>query len=131
MPGGDGTGPNGMGSMTGRRMGFCAGFNTPGYANRPRFGYGRGFGGGGVNRPRLGMAWRRGRGGGGGYGWNWQSPFVVNPVIASSVVRNPMAPTNQVEMLKQEKEYLKSELTEIQKAIEDISKSIENMEKEE
>ena len=33
MPGGDRTGPRGLGQMTGRRMGFCAGYDTPGYAN--------------------------------------------------------------------------------------------------
>jgi len=41
MPGGDRTGPLGFGPMTGRALGYCAGYNTPGYAN-PRFG--RGFG---------------------------------------------------------------------------------------
>ena len=40
MPRGDGTGPNSAGPMTGRGMGFCAGFNTPGFINQGR---GRGF----------------------------------------------------------------------------------------
>jgi hypothetical protein len=31
MPLGDGTGPGGMGPMTGRAAGFCAGFSVPGY----------------------------------------------------------------------------------------------------
>lgn len=31
MPRGDGTGPMGLGPMTGRRMGYCAGYNRPGY----------------------------------------------------------------------------------------------------
>ena len=54
MPRGDGTGPNGMGPMTGRAAGFCAGYNVPGYMNSVAgrgfgmgFGRGRGFGGGG------------------------------------------------------------------------------------
>ena len=48
MPRGDGTGPMGVGPMSGRGMGFCAGFQAPGYAN-PAYGYrcgggrGRGF----------------------------------------------------------------------------------------
>lgn len=46
MPGGDGTGPRGMGAMTGRAAGFCAGANMPGYANAV-FRRGGGFGGGG------------------------------------------------------------------------------------
>ena len=33
MPFGDGTGPAGMGPMTGRAAGFCAGFPMPGYMN--------------------------------------------------------------------------------------------------
>lgn len=33
MPGGDGTGPMGMGSMTGCGAGFCAGVPYAGYAN--------------------------------------------------------------------------------------------------
>lgn len=47
MPRGDGTGPMGMGRMTGRGAGYCAGLATPGYANpvgfAGGFGYGRGF----------------------------------------------------------------------------------------
>ena len=39
MPGGDGTGPRGMGPMTGRAAGYCAGFPVPGYMN-PALGYG-------------------------------------------------------------------------------------------
>jgi len=34
MPRGDATGPTGMGSMTGRAAGFCAGYNMPGYLNK-------------------------------------------------------------------------------------------------
>jgi len=48
MPRGDGTGPWGMGPMTGRGAGFCAGFGVPGYMNPMpdcfRFGFGRGRG---------------------------------------------------------------------------------------
>ena len=49
MPFGDGTGPRGMGPMTGRGAGYCAGFGRPGFANpipgRRWFGFGwrRGF----------------------------------------------------------------------------------------
>jgi hypothetical protein len=40
MPRGDRTGPGGMGSMTGRKAGFCSGSNSPGYTNS--YGGGRG-----------------------------------------------------------------------------------------
>ena len=45
MPWGDRTGPSGMGPMTGRGAGYCAGYDRPGYMN-PGFGY-RAFGRGG------------------------------------------------------------------------------------
>ena len=41
MPKGDRTGPASQGTMTGRRMGYCAGFNMPGFANSC---FGRGLG---------------------------------------------------------------------------------------
>ena len=41
MPGGDRTGPMGMGPMTGRGAGYCAGSAAAGFANRV---YGGGFG---------------------------------------------------------------------------------------
>jgi len=54
MPRGDGTGPLGMGPMSGRAAGFCAGYSVPGYMNglpgggrwggRGWFGQGRGRG---------------------------------------------------------------------------------------
>ncbi|MGC8642060.1 MAG: DUF5320 domain-containing protein [Isosphaeraceae bacterium] len=62
MPRGNGTGPMGMGPMTGRGAGYCAGSGTPGYANPG-------------SEPGLAMGLGRGRGagrrgfGGGGRGW--------------------------------------------------------------
>ncbi len=58
MPRGDGTGRNGAGPMTGRGMGYCAGYDVPGYMNGGGFGFGRG---------RL-FGWGRGFGRGFGYG---------------------------------------------------------------
>jgi hypothetical protein len=51
MPGFDGTGPRGMGPMTGGGRGFCNPYNTA---------YGMGFG----YRPGFGLPIGRGRGGG-------------------------------------------------------------------
>jgi len=59
MPRGDGTGPMGMGPMTGRGAGYCAGFGMPGYMNP---GSGRGYGRG-VGRV-FGPGFGRGRAGG-------------------------------------------------------------------
>ena len=57
MPGGDRTGPMGMGARSGRGAGFCAGNKQPGYSNSgpPRglgMGIGRGGGFGGGRRGR-------------------------------------------------------------------------------
>jgi len=83
MPFGDGTGPAGMGPMTGRAAGFCAGYPVPGYMNpvsgragfygvgMPAFGpygagaYGYGMPYGGWLRRGFGF----GRGFGRGRGW--------------------------------------------------------------
>jgi len=53
MPRGDGTGPMGLGPMTGRAAGYCAGFPVPGFMNPMggRLGLGLGLGRGRGFRP--------------------------------------------------------------------------------
>jgi len=87
MPQGDRTGPNGQGPMTGRRMGFCAGFNVPGFMN-PDFGrgMGRGFG--------RGRGFRQG--------------------FAQQVQPQVITKSQEKEMLKQELEAIKAEKAEIE-----------------
>ncbi len=63
MPRGDGTGPQGMGPMTGRGLGYCAGYSVPGFANPIGSGYGRGMAWGRGGGGGRGLAFRRGRGG--------------------------------------------------------------------
>jgi len=75
MPRGDGTGPMGMGPMTGRAAGYCAGYGVPGYAN-PGFGRGMGMAWGRGGGFGMGMAWRRGRGRAFGFA---PAPFVPTP----------------------------------------------------
>jgi len=125
MPGGDRTGPRGLGSRTGRGMGYCAGYSTPGYMNVPGRGYGYGYG--------RGMAWRRG-----GRGWGWRGYVPPEPVVIPQHVVRPIyypstspTPVDQLTMLKQEKEYLESEMTQIKNAVDEISKKIEELDKEE
>jgi len=133
LPGGNRNGPAGMGPRTGRGLGYCTGYNTPGFANAPGMGLGRGWGGGrGYGR---GLAWRRGRGGGGGAGlYAPQYP----PYAGNAPIYNPLAtgipnmsPENQLNMLKQEKEYLESEMKGISNILEEISKKISDIEKKE
>ncbi|MFX1392978.1 MAG: DUF5320 domain-containing protein [Promethearchaeota archaeon] len=119
MPRGDGTGPRGLGSMTGRALGYCAGYDTPGYFKGPGMGLGRGSGRGG--------GWRRW--GGLRYGniWGYGIPTLVPPPVYSPTI----TPETQLGMLKQEKQYLESDLEGLKSAIDDISKRIEELEKSE
>ncbi|MBN2649307.1 MAG: DUF5320 domain-containing protein [Prolixibacteraceae bacterium] len=66
MARGDKTGPMGQGPMTGRSLGYCAGYESPGFTRGfgGGRGQGRGFGGGGRGR---GMAYGRGFGFNAGY----------------------------------------------------------------
>ena len=128
MPGGDRMGPSGAGPRTGRGLGYCAGYSSPGYFKGPG-GY-RGYPYG------RGMAWRgsygRGRRGG------WRGPYYPETIYVSQPITHPIyygtdpsTPVNQLGMLKQEKDFLESELNQIKNSIEEISKKIEELEKEE
>jgi hypothetical protein len=66
MARGDKTGPMGQGPITGRSLGYCAGYESPGFTRGfgGSRGKGRGFGGGGRGR---GMAYGRGFGFNAGY----------------------------------------------------------------
>ena len=82
MPFGDGTGPAGMGPMTGRGAGYCAGYQVPGFMNPipGRLGFagvaggypytgGAPYGAAGYGPFAAGVAPFYGRGWGGGRGW--------------------------------------------------------------
>lgn len=100
MPAGDGTGPMGMGPMTGRRAGFCAGFGVPGYANA-----GAGF-----------------RGGGGGRGRGFRNRFWATGVPGwagwtASAVQPPVNAETEAEMLRQQATALQQSLDNINKRL--------------
>ena len=122
MPGGDGTGPGGMGPMTGRAAGFCAGYPIPGYANPIG---GRGYGGwgrgGGFGRGR-GLGW--GRAGYGGPAWgDYANPYAGYPAAYPAAFGAAPSPEQEKEALKQQAQYL-------QQSLESIGKRIEELEKE-
>ncbi len=121
MPRGDGTGPGGMGPMTGRAVGYCAGYPVPGYMNQIP---GRGFVGRGASGGRGGGRGRRNwyyatgqpgwaRAASGLPAWGGAVPY-YGPV--------EMAPEQEAEALKKESEYLKQELDEIQERIKTLEK---------
>lgn len=115
MPGGDRAGPMGMGPMTGRGAGFCAGFGVPGFANR---GARRGF---------------FGRGRGGGRGWRnmfyatgltgWQRAGAAAPVGAAPAEppAAPMHEEEEIEMLRAQAEAAAATLEQIRARIDEIT----------
>lgn len=112
MPRGDGTGPTGMGPMSGRAAGFCAGFGMPGYANS---GPGRGFG--------RGRGWGRGFGGG-RRGWrHWFHatglPGWMRFGGRAATYQKP-DPELEKQALKNEAEFLQVELDSIRKRLGEI-----------
>ena len=126
MPAGDGTGPMGMGPMTGRGAGYCAGYGVPGYASPVR---GRGFG----------MGWGRGGGwgGGGGRGRGWRNMYYATglpgwarfgyapawgppPAAAYGPYAAPPMPEQEVEFLKTQAGWLKEQLDAIGQRITEL-----------
>jgi len=120
MPGGDRTGPAGMGPMTGRGAGYCAGYPVAGFMN-PVYGggfWGRGRGGGGRGHRHwfyaTGMAgWQRA-----GYGY----PAFGTPYgFAQAAPYAPrMTSEQEVDILKGQAEYLEDTLEGIRKRLDEL-----------
>ncbi|MBD3187703.1 hypothetical protein GF325_12785 [Candidatus Bathyarchaeota archaeon] len=124
MPGGDGSGPNGMGPLTGRRLGYCAGYSVPGYMNRP-YGLGLGLG------RRGGWGGGFGRGRGGGMGWGRGSVPVAPPATwypSGVPPATGVPPASQLDALKAQKSYIESQLEHMNQALGEISKRISELE---
>jgi len=112
MPRGDRTGPMGMGPMTGRAAGYCAGNNVPGFMNA---GYGGGFGRG------RGRGGGRGRGFGRGLGW-WGQPGwagVGLPVAPVGVTDAP-ATEQELAILRQQAEQLAEALGAVKNRLDEL-----------
>lgn len=111
MPFGDRTGPESLGPRTGRGLGYCSGYNTPGFTKGiPRgmgFGRGRGFG--------RGFGYGRGFGFGRGFGYRW----VQNPVETETV---NLSKDEQIRILEQELKQIDIEKQEIKKKLDELKK---------
>lgn len=110
MPARDGTGPSGLGPMTGRGMGYCVGYNAPGYANpMPGRGYrGRGFG----------FGFGRGFGRGYGYGRYFASyPYYGTPYSPpySSTQDEKVILTEQAREIENELKLIKERISELER----------------
>jgi len=108
MPGGDRTGPMGTGSGTGRRMGYCAGYDHPGY----------------VAGSRGGFARFRGRG-----HRHWFYATGAPYWARGSVADYGPYPQSEMEALKAQADMLKDELKAIEERIGAISKDQSSKEK--
>ena len=114
MPRGDGTGPMGLGPMTGRGAGYCAGYPVPGFMNPAAGGWGRGFGRGMGRGWGRGMGWRRGFAG-------WGAPGFV-PYGAAAFA----APTATA---KEEAQVLRDQAAGMREALEQINARLAEIEK--
>ena len=120
MPGGDGTGPGGMGPMTGRAAGYCAGYTVPGFMNsvQGQGFWGAGRGGGGRGRRNWYYAtgltgWQRA-----GFGMPALASPPAYPLPYSSPTFAPgMNKEQELDMLKGQAEYFEDTLEGIKKRI--------------
>jgi len=111
MPRGDRTGPNGAGPMTGRRAGYCSGYDMPGFANPipggAGFGAGRGY---------------RGRGYGGG-GRGYRNRFYQTAVPPVAVPVPEYSREQELSMLKQQADSLEAAMNDVLKRIKELEKT--------
>ncbi len=99
MPRGNRTGPLGEGPMTGRQLGYGAGYDSPGYT--------KGTGGGGG----LGRGFR-----GRGRGFFWS-----RPAAAPEDMRESLSPADELGTIKSEVRELKNTLSSILKRLDNLN----------
>jgi hypothetical protein len=117
MPRGDGTGPNGMGPMTGRAAGYCAGFTAPGAFTAPgvgRRGLGRRMGPGGGRGRGLGQ-WNFRRGPG-APAMEWLATGYPSDEVGAGMDRD-----QELAVLKQQAMHLTESLDTIRQRIEELA----------
>ena len=121
MPGFDGRGPEGMGSGTGRRMGYCFGGTGRG-AGWNGFGHGRGAGG--FNR---GMG--RGAGFGAGHRRGFGRSMYPSPADYYGAYRyeDVYPREDEMDMLKKEASFMEERLGEIKNRISEIESDDQKM----
>ncbi len=114
MPRGDGTGPAGLGPMSGRGMGFCAGYRVAGYANN--FGFA-----GGPRRNPMGAGGYFGRGRG------YRNQFYAAGIpgwmrYGSSSYDSSFSKEDEIEMLRNQAENFKNTIDDINKRLYELNK---------
>ncbi len=112
MPFGNRRGPAGLGPMTGRKAGYCAGFGSPGYANPamgPGFGGGQGWWCGGAGHGRRNMFRITGLPGWMRFGRAAAAPSAAPPLEA------------ETEFLKRRAECLRAQLDAVTRRLAELS----------
>ncbi len=116
MPWGDRRGPEGMGPRTGRGLGYCSGYSSPGYTRRFGMGMGRGFG--------------RGRGGGRGFGRGWRGGGDYTPRYNyDPLIGAPYPNTYMENTVEDERAYLSEVIVDLETQIKTIKNRIMEIEK--
>jgi hypothetical protein len=116
MPKGDKTGPEGLGPRSGRGLGYCTGYESPGYT--------KGF-------PRGGRGYGRGyaRGFGRGFGWGRGRRYHLNPDDTYYPHQYPVYPTEpNHEMNKEdEKHYLENVVQNLENELKNIKNRLKQL----
>jgi len=123
MPWGDRTGPMGMGPMTGRGMGYCAGFAGPGAARPGPGGALRGWGGGGGGRGFRNRAYAPGWGPwqGRGPGWGGRGAGRWGGYGAPWGYGADLAGDQEVAFLRNEAQRIEAMLASINRRLEELA----------
>ena len=119
MPRGNRTGPQGLGPRTGRELGYCGGYSTPGYTKGPGMGWGRSYGGG--------RGWGRG-------GWSrgrrlYPEPYSQDldrprdPIMAVSPWSTALKPEEEVKYLEEILSGLKREIEIIDTRLDELQEN--------
>ena len=116
MPAGDRTGPVGNGPKTGRAMGLCNDFETPGYMNQPNTNFGRGRGGQGFG---AGQGFGGNRPRGRGRFWGLGRFFGQNRLVNQA---QPNGTEQNLQSLKDQAEQLQNSLSQINETIAKLEK---------
>lgn len=120
MPRGDKRGPNGMGPMTGRGLGYCNGYESAGFTKGTPMG-GAGFG----QNQGFGRGNGRGFGFGQGRGVGYGRRFADQNINYNQNFAQQLSKADEVNFLENEVNTLKNQLKTLESRISDLTKEEE------
>lgn len=121
MPWGDGTGPLGLGPMTGRRAGYCAGFPVPGCMNPIGFG--------GWGRGRRFRFWARVTGLPGWYRARVGLPPFGAPQVLIPVANPYASREDEIKSLEEERRAIAEEIKALREELKEVERRINELKK--